>query len=492
MKSLAVFAPIHRSPGRFLAPVCRPVGALLVGAAFALWALGCSGDDGGIKTLIDAGAGATDAADTEQVTVNVTAAGQPASGITVIFHDTDGQPLSTVLSGGGGIAVGQLPNGGFVTLVPSGSGGLATFSDVRSNDTLFFDVSPRGSPLGSVDITLPTPPADAANVLVATGCGADSVAVAKNSLSLPLDSRCLGDDGEMSVVAIAFNPIGPVVHGVASIRDVPVLNGSATVIMPGYVDNFSNFALDIVNVAGGSRIVGGMGEVVEGVIFNRTFVTDINPFVFPVASSIADTLHWNLLYGLAPTPTPNGLFVTTAVDFQRLAPTAAGASYNGAVPLLPPVASIALDLSNRAQPVVSYTSAASIDMWVAGIVVPGGRNWSMISTPEATSVTFPILPPGVADEWVTTEGSQLDATAIILEISEIEGFEPLRTGLGFTTFTAPAPPLGGPGSFVYASVGALDPDNSSAPPVLRTHSQTTKLSAETLVNRLPASVGWLR
>ena len=148
--------------------------------------------------------------------VVITRAGLAVPGALVVFGDATGAIVATAMTDASGTAATDLAVAQVTVIDPSKPTRLVTVAHARSGPPITIplqsDVDPTLPPTAMLTVQAPggPPPAGAVDFFVRTGCawrGATSFPVV-----LPIDARCLGDDGNVPVVIEARTQDGGLEH----------------------------------------------------------------------------------------------------------------------------------------------------------------------------------------------------------------------------------------------------------------------------------------
>ncbi|MBS2014448.1 MAG: hypothetical protein JST00_16295 [Deltaproteobacteria bacterium] len=136
--------------------------------------------------------------------------GHPVADRWVVFHDADGEVISSVKSDHEGRASGDVPEGGMITVLYGTSvQHLVTFTAVKPDDEVLVgekedDEAQPGDSVARAAVTLPPAFPSATRYGVSLGVGLTEVLDPTRPVTMPVLRRFVGDDKRFPVLAVAI------------------------------------------------------------------------------------------------------------------------------------------------------------------------------------------------------------------------------------------------------------------------------------------------
>jgi hypothetical protein len=351
------------------------------------------------------------------VTVTIAGAGGPEPGVSIVFHDPTGVPLTAVQTDGTGSASSVVPPGSQITAIfgTLDSPQLITVAGAQPGDTIpLFDPTARTSTTLSLDLSLSSvsPPEGTANYsyIVADDC---SQPLASTETSIDLASSCIGPDGLFPVLVLATGGGGAVL-GYSSRKDNPSQvdgGGALQVAVPGAFTT----TLGTVTVASLRQIADGVPFTeAQSVVVQDDGTTQTIFSLYPrypdAIQAEVDLQEGASLLGIASREAVPALSGTDSFDLTELAPAITGTS---------------IDVSSSVvAPSATWTATGALANGAAGMVVTirwsgqddGGNSqtgsWTLVVPATATNVVPPLLldalsayGPNLDSQWSNSVGA---------------------------------------------------------------------------------------
>jgi len=365
--------------------------------AVLLSLVGCGGKKGG-------GGGSGDS-----VTVTALDADTllPFPGVHVVFHDADGEPIATFVTGTDGTAtLGEFESGGMVSLMTTSglSTWVRTIMAVEAGDDLRITIdggSAGGAPTPAAtpDLVFDSAYGGAAGYAVELGCFTDIFfGVTGNAIDVPPD--CVNGSLTYDGVALAGDSsLNALAFAVA--EDVAVASSALTFGV--WRTDFSTYSLDVT---------GGTTDIID--VYGSVLSRDEGGF-FGTADLVQASSATNGSFSIRMIPdigtsTVVGLELTYAVSTSAdsvafYVAGEAGSVASGTVDLgaalLPHVT--AVSATDDPRPVVSWTAAGAgagadvVQIALRRSDVSGSHEWIVYAPPSpVSSLTLPALPQELA------------------------------------------------------------------------------------------------
>lgn len=392
---------------------------------------------------VDAGADAS-----LPVTLVVTKAGQPESGVTVVFHAPDGTFVDSVVTGADGKATHVVASGGQVTALFG--------TPAHANIVTLVGVQP-GDILNAVDSSAddyPSPPEVSVTAIpqggpsepnfysVNVGVCQTTFTAGQLPATFPLYRPSCARDGKFPVLILAEGntELGftakkqNAMAADGGVSNVDLSAGTWSTTQPTFTVQTSNAPTTTQQ----ARV--SYSEVADGVVFPTTMTFDpsldagVQSSAFIVHPGYPDSIQYE---GTLRTATNNGVSLTGIGTRAAAAPDGGAVSVDMAQ-LLPSIATATLDSTAPPRLVANWTTAAPIvgadgafvrvDWYTLDDAGANSSNhWTVVVPPSATSATLPDLGAALAP-WAPTANSTFFAFPVVavMEASFVADYDSLR------------------------------------------------------------------
>ena len=327
-----------------------------------------------------------------EITVQQRDSAEPASDVTVVFHDASGAVLSTTTTDASGKARGTIPSSGQITVVRADD--LLTIAGASPGASYLVPGIPEGRqlPLGQATVTTPGALAGApagATYSLSVGCSTQSFAAAATSVTISVFPTCPADNGTVHVVARVLDDQGALlaVSAVAATAS----GGDWTATLPAWTQG-PGLTVDVTGAPAGTVSIGtDVAFVLDGRVFvggGRSADGTSGSFGFPVDDGAIDALA-----------------VTTSARFSDgYATTTTIAPPSGDTQTVPLASALLPRLSNvdvsdgvRAEMSFSAGSLAGADGGIATFSWDETSTWRVVVPPgTASPIVLPALPDDLA------------------------------------------------------------------------------------------------
>ncbi|HVH46592.1 MAG TPA: hypothetical protein VM925_29830 [Labilithrix sp.] len=332
---------------------------------------------------------APDAPVVPAVSVTVTGAGGPKSGVRIVFHDAAGAVIETKLTGNDGKATHVGTDAGMASaLLATGSQRhIVTWTGVETGDDLQVRDGDSNEDVGLYNVSLSSLFVDSgASIYWVEGpCGGNSTY--GTAAELPLRRGCTRAQNAVLATARTFSST---VTGHAFKKGNPgVTDGGTASITVGDWKEPSTLGLTIANLPVETSFDSHLLEIADGAGFsNSTGDTNGSNVTFKTATGFADAYQASIRFG----------------DFggseqsitRRFAPAATvELDYAG---LLPSITDASLDTAAPRRPVISWStdSTAGTDGGLVQFSFSGPEDanylWTLVVPPGSKTVTAPAMP----------------------------------------------------------------------------------------------------
>ncbi len=394
---------------------------------------------------IDAGGDAAPA----PVTVILTRAGAPASGVTVVFHDASGAVLDTRTTDASGQAAMVVPAGSQVTAVfgTVTNPELVTIAGVEPGDVLRAaePLAAAQPPFPSIDIeSAPaSPPAGTAYYVARVGSCSNSVNVVDGGqtgpINVTLDPGCT--NGSTVSVVVEAKSAGSATLGFASLASASIADAGVVTPMPVDVGGtWADAGAQALQVVGADPVASG--NAVYSEIMNSGAISSFTNVV-----GNADGGPLQLSFEVHPGVAANGQYevnyredLSSGVAFRAIA----GRSASGGSPsidvaqMMPALTAADVDAGVPARPAVTWASSTPVTAdglfvrvrwWESptdgGPYVSG--HWTMVVPPQTQVIQAPQLPPALAAYAPSATSSvNQTPTLVFVDSSLLPGYRELR------------------------------------------------------------------
>jgi hypothetical protein len=358
-------------------------------------------------------------------TVVVYDEGLPFAGRKVVFHDASGDILSVRETGPDGRAVGDVTNGGMVTVAMGGSKyDLVTVLDVREGDELVFgeksrDEEPRV--VGALSAKLPGLHAAARSYNLTVGVGATKVTAADDPSAFQILESYLDADRRFTVLAEAMNgEEAPVAYSVAKVP-LPEKGEGSAVRLPPWRTDWQTVEVEVLHPPPSATsleveltVPSSPGRLLRR---HQRAVLDAGSsprlrFEVPPGIGEARVVAVDVAYPSPPGAPPSA---STWTRRSRDAGTVVTCDLTN---LLPRVSSAHLQsTSDVARPLVAWSVDGAVegaDLAMAVVEWPetAAHRWTVVAPPAQRSWHMPALPSELAD-WRPAAGGQKVSVALV-------------------------------------------------------------------------------
>jgi hypothetical protein len=325
-----------------------------------------------------------------EVTVQQRTSTEPASGVTVVFHDASGAVLSTSVTDAAGKARGDIPSGGQITVARPDD--LLTIAGAEPGAMYLVPGIPEGRqlPLGQATITTPgalTGAPAGATYHLSVGCSTQSFAAAAGSVEISVFPACPAKNGTVHVVARVLDDEGALLA--FSTVAATAAAGDWTATLPAWTSADGLTVTVTGGPAGTESVATELAFVLDGHVYlGATASTPgtSGTFAFPVDNAAVDAFRVTISASFA-----NGYATTTTIA----APTATQTVALGG--LLPRLTAVDVSGGVRAELSFGGGSFADSDGGIATFGWEETSTWRVIVPPgTASPITLPALPDQLA------------------------------------------------------------------------------------------------
>ena len=354
----------------------------------------------------------------------------PIAGASVVSHDAEGAVLATYTTNPSGEV--DIPGAGveMVTVIDGEQSQAYTVVGVKPGDHIVIPTFSVVENLGTLDVTLPTPPTEAVRFHVFVGSDFNDATTAGDAIAVAVTTADIGTQGSLTVLAMAQDANYTIIAVSTATGVMPPAAGTHQALATGaWTTAFNEFHL---NVGGGGNI-GSLqnttsGQTVDGVHMD-----------LPTRSGSMPYMWWN------PVPSLGGYVdystqipysaVSGAKRFwaRRLAASATSDTID-ITTLLPGLLATSADTIDVARPTLTWTASGSVD-GADGVILNtrwNGWRWAFLLPTSQHSIRFPALPQSLA-AWVPS-AAVAQPYGVVVDTSYDANYDDFRSdGLGLVS-----------------------------------------------------------